>query len=527
MAEQVPRFSFQPLERRGVLFGLHAGQLAALVGACAAGLAIRVALGGRAGTAAAVVLGAGLVAGSVWNTRGRPPLVWAGLALSWSLRSAVGRRMPGDAPLIGSAAEVEALIGIGTGAGIETGAEIGAVAPAAPVPLPGTVSRRGPVQERRPLAPPGMELREDRGLPGDDPLGVIRDVRHGTWAAVVAVRGRPYSLLDPADQAGRLEMWRRVLGALARPGSPIRRVQWVERTGPAPVEELYESLRRIEAPAGDLAGGRLAGGASAQVSGYRELLEQSAQDMTGHDAWVVLAVDMTRRRGRGGGSGEGAGVASLRRELRLLEGQLRAADLEPGRPLDLAGLAAVVEAGRDVRPPRPRAGARAAWPLASDEGWAHLHSDGAWHATYWIAEWPRVEVGPDFLLPLLLGAGRRSVSLIMAPVPAERAIREVRSSRTADLADSELRQKAGFLPSARREMESEGALRREAELADGHCEYRFSGYVTVTAGSEEELGAACAEAEHAAQSGRMELRRLYGRQAEALTWTLPLARGLR
>ena len=35
-----------------------------------------------------------------------------------------------------------------------------------------------------------------------------------------------------------------------------------------------------------------------------------------------------------------------------------------------------------------------------------------------------------------------------------------------------------------------------------------------------------AEAEHAAQTAHLELRRLYGRQAEAFTWTLPLGRGL-
>ena len=150
-----------------------------------------------------------------------------------------------------------------------------------------------------------------------------------------------------------------------------------------------------------------------------------------------------------------------------------------------------------------------------------------WHATFWVAEWPRVEVGPDFLGPLLLGEGRRSVSLIMAPVGSERAEREVRSARTADAADRELRARAGFLASARRQREADGVERREQELAEGHHDFRFSGYVTVSGPDTETLAAACAEVEHAAQSCRLELRRLYGRQLEALTWTLPLGRGLR
>jgi hypothetical protein len=154
-------------------------------------------------------------------------------------------------------------------------------------------------------------------------------------------------------------------------------------------------------------------------------------------------------------------------------------------------------------------------------------ADGAWHATYWVEEWPRVEVGPDVLAPLLLGAqGRRTASLVMAPVAPGRAAREVEAARTADLADDELRRRAGFLSTARRRRQADGVARREAELADGHGEYRFSGYVTVTAHDRPELDIACAEVEQAARRSHLELRRLYGQQEEAFGWTLPLGRGL-
>jgi hypothetical protein len=239
--------------------------------------------------------------------------------------------------------------------------------------------------------------------------------------------------------------------------------------------------------------------------------------------------------GRVTGSLEGPGrdVDALLRELRLLDGRLRAADLRGGLPLraDQLGqvLADAYQVDRPVAGGRPgdrAAGPAAAWPVACDEQWSAVRVDGAWHATYWIAEWPRVEVPPGFLGPLLLGAGSRSVSVVMAPVPADRAVREARAARTADLADEQLRSRAGFLPSVRRGLEAEGAVRREAELADGQAEFRFSGYVTVSASARAGLDAACVEAEQAAQAAHLELRRLYGRQAEALTWTLPLARGL-
>ena len=238
-------------------------------------------------------------------------------------------------------------------------------------------------------------------------------------------------------------------------------------------------------------------------------------------------LDGSRRRRvpRPGRPGDRA-VDELRREVRLLDGHLRNADLQAGPPLEvaaLAGLFAAAHAGDAGRGDRPR---RRPWPMATDESWAALRADGTWHATYWVAEWPRVEVNPDFLSPLLLGPGRRTVSVVMAPVPADRAAREVRAARAVDVADEELRSRAGFLPSARRGREADGVVRREAELADGHAEYRFSGYVTVSATDREGLEKACVETEQAAQRAHLELARLYGRQAEAYTWTLPLGRGL-
>ena len=89
-----------------------------------------------------------------------------------------------------------------------------------------------------------------------------------------------------------------------------------------------------------------------------------------------------------------------------------------------------------------------------------------------------------------------------------------------------MRRRAGFVPSTRRRREADGVVQREVELADGHGEYRFSGYVTVAGVDRKHLEVACAEVEQAARRAHLELRRLYGRQAEALTWTLPLGRGL-
>ena len=57
---------------------------------------------------------------------------------------------------------------------------------------------------------------------------------------------------------------------------------------------------------------------------------------------------------------------------------------------------------------------------------------------------------------------------------------------------------------------------------------RLSGFVTVIAAAmRDDLGAPAPRCiEHAARA-RLELHRLYGQQADAFTFTLPLGRGLR
>jgi hypothetical protein len=173
-----------------------------------------------------------------------------------------------------------------------------------------------------------------------------------------------------------------------------------------------------------------------------------------------------------------------------------------------------------------RSGPRWPWPMAVEPHWDAVHTDATWHATYWIAEWPRVEVTPDFLGPILFSSLRRSVVLTMEPVDPTRAARQVAQARTADIADGELRRRGGFLVTARHSRQKAGVEERDTELADGHAQYRFTGYVTVTADTRSELTAARLAVEQAAGQARIELRLLFGEQDLAFACGLPLGRGL-
>ncbi|MGP0037050.1 MAG: SCO6880 family protein [Solirubrobacteraceae bacterium] len=73
----------------------------------------------------------------------------------------------------------------------------------------------------------------------------------------------------------------------------------------------------------------------------------------------------------------------------------------------------------------------------------------------------------------------------------------------------------------------EATMRREAELAAGHAEVRLAGFVTVSGRDRDDLRHACSEIHGQAARARLELHRMYGQQADAFTFTLPLCRGLR
>jgi hypothetical protein len=119
------------------------------------------------------------------------------------------------------------------------------------------------------------------------------------------------------------------------------------------------------------------------------------------------------------------------------------------------------------------------------------------------------------------------VAVTFEPVGRDRSTREAEAAVTRDRADRELRLRFGQTETARQRQAQEAAVRREAELAAGHGEVRLAGFVTVSGRDLVDLRRACAEVHEHAARARLELHRLYGQQACAFTFTLPLCRGLR
>jgi hypothetical protein len=494
------RYRFGPLERRGLIAGWRGGQIAAVATSLVVAVAI---LRGRP-TALTVVGAVGAVVAGVvlawWPIAGRTAEQWLPTVTRWCVSGAV--RTKRDRSAVPAAGHCAGPDGSPCLVGWERG------------------SRR---QGDRPVTFEGLRILSSRPAGSGATIGVVHDVRARTYTAAMTVLGHSFALLGSGEKERRVSSWASVLTSLSRERSVVHRFQWLVSTVPDDGAGVDAYL----AEHGSLAE------SSAALRSYAALLQSAGAETCKHDVMVAVQIKVSGSVGRAirslGGGDRGA-CAVLERELSAVRRQLMSADIPVERVLDARQLASVIRdvgrAGPSGNRTCPPCGVAWPWPLATKVEWGCVRTDGAWHATYWIAEWPRIDVGPEFLAPLLLGSVRRSVTVVMEPQSPARAVRQAEKARTADIADAELRRRGGFLSTARRAREAELANRREEELADGHASFRFVGYVTVSAGTKEQLAAACDATEQAASQCRLELRRLYGDQARAYTCTLPLARGL-
>src|SRR2546430_11389889 len=449
-----PRYQFGPLERRGLILGLSTGQVATLGGAGVLTVIELRVLPPAAAAAVAVLILLCAVAFTWWPVAGRPLQAWLPLLGAYALRRLRGGHVfISDAHLGGHLVVVR-----------ENGSAVEALPP-----------------EARPESVRGLRILEAQAGSEQAPVGIIKDPRRHTYVGVLRVRGRSFNLLDEAGQAAAIRGWASILAGYALRSSPIARLQWIERTLPDDGQAIAEAR------------------------------DAGAQ----HECLLPLRVDARRSwrqvRQAGGRRLDRGACALLLRELASLAEGLEAIGVTAEAVLSPRALAEVIRSAYepDARPklriihradadsgPHPRN----AWPQATAERVPSFQAGKrALHATYHVREWPRIEVGPGFLAPLVLDArAQRTISMTLEPIPAALAERELRRAQASDMSDDTLRQKAGWLTSFRQLREQENVQRAEQELADGHASYRFTAYVTVTAGGIDEPQAACAEVEQAA-----------------------------
>ncbi|WP_104190451.1 SCO6880 family protein [Cryobacterium sp. Y82] len=354
---------------------------------------------------------------------------------------------------------------------------------------------------------------------------MIHDPHAQTLTAVVAVSHPAFALLDPDEQHRRVVGWGRVLAGACRSGR-IARLQVSERTLPDSGTGLAEWWERHGVNDGSWA-----------ATTYHDLIERAGPAGERHATTIALSLDLgaASRQVRTQGGGMRGAATVLRQEMTALTGALRAADLTVGGWLTADELAVILRTAYDPavgidleRHPLVGRSLATAGPVAVAESWDHLRTDSAFHAVLWISEWPRSQVFPGFLSPLVFTNGiLRTVSLHYLPVRADEAARDLRKKKTELISDAHQRTRIGQVEDASANAEYDDLLHQEADLTAGHGVLRTTGLVCVTAATVDELDAAVASIEQAAIQASCETRRLVGQQAQAFTAAaLPLCRSV-
>jgi hypothetical protein len=471
---------FSRLAKRGLLLGLSGAQLACL-GAAAFSVVTALYLGGGMAAACASPFWLAGACLALISVAGRKLIEWAPITARWARRARKGQTM--------------------------FNRRLAKPRPAGTLALPGSAAAL-----RQWIDPATGAV-------------MVHEPHAATLTSVTEVTHPSFVLLDPAEQERRVQAWSRVLATCCRSGR-IARLQILERTLPDAGSGLADWWRIH---------GKDDGSWTARV--YQELIRRAGPASERHATTISIALDMkaAARAIRGAGGGMKGAAAVLAQEMNTLTTALRSADLNPGGWVGPDQLAFMLRTAYDPasapkleRHPELGRDLADAGPVAVRETWDGLRTDTAWHAVLWISEWPRAQVFPGFLAPVLLSSGiRRAFSLTVMPMRADQAARDLRRKKTEHIADQAQRAKIGQIEDAATTAEYADVLKQEADLTSGHGVVRYTGLISISANTEEDLQATLAAIEQAAIQASCETRTLVGQQAQAFTAAaLPLCREL-
>lgn len=387
-------------------------------------------------------------------------------------------------------------------------------------------------------------VRDTLSLPGglahfrivEDPrLGCfVMDTKRGVISIVVAVNSEAWELRDTAGQVTAYDgivAWLNGLESIHALTEVVARIR-VDR---APSTAAREYVEHVDAsyPAEHRISERLR-------AEYDEALESARSRSMAFHNHVTFSFSLAKLRPeirrRGGGL---SGIADfLESVVALIQAGAEGARLQWGGWLDGDEFDELLAASwdpvstvrrREREGARPDLGVKEVPPpvMAVRRRWNHLRVDGSFHSVYWVAEWPRSEVKPGFLLPVLYqGAGTRVLTLQLRPEPVHKSLTRVQRSLAGLAFAQSLRERFGTPTTAEQEKEEEDVREREGQLADGFVDVGFRGFITVSAPDEESLARARGELEMAAPTSRLAVALLWGRQGQAFfTAALPLGVG--
>jgi len=365
-----------------------------------------------------------------------------------------------------------------------------------------------------------------------DGVAVVCDRDSPRYAATIRVAGNGFALAERDEQDRLLAGWGDALAPFCRDRGPVTAIRWSEWAAPAGIEEQLAFL----AEHGH------ADPADPAVTSYRRLIEHAGPLGMRHDTLLTLVAGAERlsTAARGQAARDQACSEALLGELALFASRLEAAGLTVTAPLSPGELGAALRVrldpdtlgaldrrGRSLGQLAGFVTPTNAGPLAAEARWAGWRTDGSWHRGLWIADWPRLDVGPSWLADLLLArVGVRTLAMWYEPVAPRQSRRAIERAAAKLDADEEHRTRVGLRVGAGHRRAQSAVADREAELVAGYPEFTYAGLVTVTDADQASLDASTAEITQTAAAAGIDLRPLHGRHDQAVAATLPLARGL-
>lgn len=398
--------------------------------------------------------------------------------------------------------------------------------------------------------PEGVRLEGTLNLPGTrasvqlwdvDGMASIFHPHERTVSITAELEVQGFLMKDAPERLNLAQQWSPVLAALTqRPG--IKRVTLQERTTRTtirPARDHYEQASRK----------RLVDPESPAAKNYSGVLDNSEQFAVGHRNYLTLTLDLVtlgaQLKALGGGKQAIQALSAV--EAGNLTEAMRAAKVAVRSWL---GTREVAELARTTFDPEsiPMIRNRTADSVGVDPvaiGPMYLEeprgrnglvqTDSAVHTTMWIHEWPRSDAPVGFLAPLVFArhpvtneAVDHILSIVAAPVPVGKALRQIREEKKVWRGNERLRAKRGTQGSIVDESDWLALEQREQELVAGHGEFSYGAYLTVSASDELTLQQAIAGARNALSVAGMEAQVLYFQQAEALLVNaLPLGLGMK
>jgi hypothetical protein len=374
-----------------------------------------------------------------------------------------------------------------------------------------------------------------------DGMASIYHPHERTVSITAELEVQGFLMKDAGERLELAQQWSPVLAALTqRPG--IKRVTLQERTTRTtirPARDQYEQAarRRLVDPSGPAA------------INYNDVLDNSEQFAVGHRNYLTLTLDLVvlgaQLKALGGGKKAVQALSAV--EAGNLGEALRSAKITVRgwlSPREVAELARTTFDPDSIPMLRNRDADHAGvdlvgiGPMYLEEPKGRngiVHTDSAVHTTLWIHEWPRSDAPVGFLAPLVFArhpvtneAVTHILSVVAAPVPVGRALRQIRDEKKVWRGNERLRAKRGTQGSIVDESDWLALEQREQELVAGHGEFSYGAYLTVSAADEQTLEQAIAGARNALSVVGMEAQILYCQQAEALMVNaLPLGLGMK